>query len=134
MNTLTHTNTFPCSPHSLSVSHVGSCISSEASDCCHGVKHPCNPSGFNQPLCLRCKAPRKPASCFPQVLSADSRYRRQQRNKHRQASSYLTEYGSDIRAMVHILSNTYMLAFTGFAVSCVTSRLATTPGVIIVTP
>ncbi|CAK6969886.1 Hypothetical predicted protein [Scomber scombrus] len=74
--------------------------------------------------------PAPQASCFPQVLSTD----RQQRNRHRQASFYLTEYGSDIRATVHILSNTYMLAFTGFAVSCVIRRLATTPGVIIVTP
>lgn len=83
--TRTHTHTPACkhlfSLFPLSVSHVGSCISSGASDCCHGVKHPCNPGGLNQlSVCIYNPTAIQPAALYRcySVLSTDRGYRKKQ--------------------------------------------------------
>ncbi|KAI9526108.1 hypothetical protein NQZ68_002656 [Dissostichus eleginoides] len=79
---------FPSPP----VSHVGSCISTGASDCCHGVKYPCNLNGFTHPpppsACVYLASTLLPS----QLLSTGvvNRYKIRG-NKHRPASSYLME-------------------------------------------
>lgn len=64
------------------------------SDCCHGVKHPCNPQReFNHPP-LRLQSTLLPgASCFPRVLSTERGYERRKRAEKQthaagQASSF----------------------------------------------
>lgn len=107
---------------------------------------PVTPVGLTSPLRLHVtsEASGFPASCFPQVLSADRGYegrRRRQRNKHRQTSSYRMEHGSlgAYRSLwwcvfsAGLLKNTTCPLLTSFAVSYVTNCLATTPGVISVT-
>lgn len=90
---LTHANTFTHALPPLSPCPMWAVASAAgASDCCHGVKHRCNPSGFNQ---LALPACTMQSTLLPsQLLSTgvDRRQRRRQRNKHRQTSYYLMEW------------------------------------------
>lgn len=97
-----HTPTHTCKHLSLfapvCVSHVGSCISSGASDCCHGVKHPCNPSGFNQPPLLACtcdaKHPAIQPAAFHRCCQQIEDTRRGGRETNTRSSCYLVECSS----------------------------------------
>lgn len=113
----------------VSVSRVCSCISTGASDCCHGVKHPCNPSGFNQPPFACVYDAKHPAThpaafhrCYQQIEDTWGGGI----EKQTQSDLLLPDglYSEQSSWTPHLL-NYYRL--------CITNCLATTPGIIFVT-
>lgn len=98
---------------------------------------PVTPAGLTSPLCQHAgfKAPCYPYSCLPQVLLTDRGCWKKEAEKQTQASlhlpdgEWLTEANRSLWGCIFSAS----LALAGFAVSCVTNCLATTPGVIVVT-